>query len=92
MKLIPHMELKVPMCGKSFESTLFLASYDVDVIRPELCCVECIMDLKAASVLTCMLNNVLDMGHNVLFNITICTCVLFVWTLCVSWLDSTWTL
>jgi hypothetical protein len=47
MKIIPHMELKVPMCG---ESTLFLASHDVHVIRPELCCVECIMDLGAASV------------------------------------------
>jgi hypothetical protein len=32
MKLIPHMELKVPMCGTPFESTLFLASYDVDVM------------------------------------------------------------
>jgi hypothetical protein len=50
MNLIPHMELKVPMCARSFESTLFLASHDVDVIRPELCCVECIMDLGAVSV------------------------------------------
>jgi hypothetical protein len=50
MKLIPHMELKVPMCGRSFESTLFSPSRDVDIIRPELCCVECIMDLGAASV------------------------------------------
>jgi hypothetical protein len=50
MKLIPHMELKVPICDRSFESTFFLASPDVDVIHPELCCVECIMDLKAASV------------------------------------------
>jgi hypothetical protein len=39
------MELKVPMCGRSFEPTLFSASHDVDVIRPELCCVECIIDL-----------------------------------------------
>jgi hypothetical protein len=45
MKLIPNMELKVPMCGRSFESTLCLASHDVDVIHPELCFVECIMDL-----------------------------------------------
>jgi hypothetical protein len=37
MKLIPHMELKVRMCTRSFESALFLASHDVDVIRPELC-------------------------------------------------------
>jgi hypothetical protein len=50
MKLIPHMELKVPMCGKSFESTLLLASHDGDVIRPELCCVKCALDLGAASV------------------------------------------
>jgi hypothetical protein len=35
-KLIPHMELKVPVFGRSFEST-FLASYDVGVIHPELC-------------------------------------------------------
>jgi hypothetical protein len=28
----------------------FLASYNVDVIRPELWFVECIMDLGAASV------------------------------------------
>jgi hypothetical protein len=28
------------MCGRSFESMLFLASNDVDVICPELCCVE----------------------------------------------------
>jgi hypothetical protein len=39
MKLLPHMELNVPMCARAFESTLFLASYDVDVILPELCCV-----------------------------------------------------
>jgi hypothetical protein len=39
MKLIPHTELKIPMCGRSFESTLFLASHDVNVIPPELCCV-----------------------------------------------------
>jgi hypothetical protein len=50
MKLISHMESKAPMCGRSFEFTLFLASHDVDVIRPELCCVECIMDLGAVSV------------------------------------------
>jgi hypothetical protein len=48
MKLIPPMELKVLMCSSSFESTLFLVSHDVDVIRPELCSVECIMDLKTA--------------------------------------------
>jgi hypothetical protein len=41
-------------------------------------------------VLICVLNNVLDMGRNVLFIITICRCVLFVWALSVSWLDSTW--
>jgi hypothetical protein len=39
MIIISSMELKVPMYGRSFESTLFLASHDVDVIRPELCCV-----------------------------------------------------
>jgi hypothetical protein len=50
MKLIPPMELKVPMCGRSFEFTLFLAFNDVDVIRPDLWCVECIMDLGAVSV------------------------------------------
>jgi hypothetical protein len=50
MKLIPHMEMKVPMCGKSFEFTLFLVSHDVDVIRPELSCAECITDLRAVSV------------------------------------------
>jgi hypothetical protein len=50
MKLITHMKLKVPMCGRSFKSALFLASHDVDVIRPELCCVEWIMDLGAASL------------------------------------------
>jgi hypothetical protein len=49
MKIIPPMELKVLMCSRSFESTLFLASRDVDVIRPKLCCVDCIMDLGAAS-------------------------------------------
>jgi hypothetical protein len=48
MKIIPAMELKVSIWGRSFQSTLFLASYDVDVIRPELCCV--VMDLGAASV------------------------------------------
>jgi hypothetical protein len=63
----------------------------VEVIRPELCCVDCIMELWAASVCSfCMLNNVLDMSRDVLFTISICRCVLFVWTLCVSWLDSTW--
>jgi hypothetical protein len=46
MKIILPMELKVPMCGRSFESTLFLASHDVDVIRPELCCLECIIKLN----------------------------------------------
>jgi hypothetical protein len=39
MTLFPHMELKVLMCGRSFESTLFLASHDVNVALPELCCV-----------------------------------------------------
>jgi hypothetical protein len=43
-------------------------------------------------VLICMINNVLDMGRNVLFIITICRFVLFVWALCVSWLDSMWNL
>jgi hypothetical protein len=38
MKLIPPMEMKVPICGRSFES--FLAAHDVDVIRPQLCCFE----------------------------------------------------
>jgi hypothetical protein len=42
-------------------------------------------------VLICILNNVLDMGRNVLFIIRICRCILFVWALCVSWLDLTWT-
>jgi hypothetical protein len=50
MKLIPHTELMVLMCGRSFESMLFLATHDVDVIRPELCYVECIMDLRPFSV------------------------------------------
>jgi hypothetical protein len=49
MKLIPQMELKDPMCGRSFESTLFSASHDVDIFRPELCCVERIMDMGAVS-------------------------------------------
>jgi hypothetical protein len=40
MKIIPPMELLVPMCGRSFEYTLFLASHDVDVIHRVLCCVE----------------------------------------------------
>jgi hypothetical protein len=54
------MELKVPMCGRSFESTLFLASHEEEVIRPELRYVECIMDLgDCFSVLICMLYNVL---------------------------------
>jgi hypothetical protein len=48
--LIPHMVLKVPMCARSFESALFLASHDVDTIRPESCCVECIMGLGPALV------------------------------------------
>jgi hypothetical protein len=43
MELISHMELKAPMCARSLESTLFLASHDVDVIGPELCCAECIV-------------------------------------------------
>jgi hypothetical protein len=43
------------------------------------------------NVLICILNNVLDMGRNVLFIMTICRYVLSVWALCVSWLDSTWT-
>jgi hypothetical protein len=30
--LIPHIKLKVTMCGRPFESTLCLASHDVDVI------------------------------------------------------------
>jgi hypothetical protein len=38
------------MYGRSFESTLSLASHDVDVIRPELCCGEGIMDLGAVLV------------------------------------------
>jgi hypothetical protein len=42
MKLIPHIELKVSKYGRSIESTLFLASHDVDFIRPELCCAESI--------------------------------------------------
>jgi hypothetical protein len=44
------MEFKVPMVGISFESTSFLASHDVDVIRPDLYCVVCIMDLGAISI------------------------------------------
>jgi hypothetical protein len=50
MRLIPQMELKVPMCGGSSESTLCLASHDVDVTRPELCCADCVMDLGTVSV------------------------------------------
>jgi hypothetical protein len=50
MNVIPHMELEVPMCGRSLESTLLLTSHDVDVIRPELCSVECLIDLGAALV------------------------------------------
>jgi hypothetical protein len=50
MRIIPPMELKAPICGRSFESMLLLASHDVNIIRPELYCVECIMDLAAASV------------------------------------------
>jgi hypothetical protein len=46
MKLLLHMELKVPMCGTSVEYTLSLASHDVDVIRLELCCVECCVALN----------------------------------------------
>jgi hypothetical protein len=42
MKLIPHVGLKVPMCGRSFESTLFSASHDVDVIRPDEKCLKII--------------------------------------------------
>jgi hypothetical protein len=42
-------------------------------------------------MLICMLNNVLDMSRNVLRTISGCRCVLFVWALCVSWFDSTWT-
>jgi hypothetical protein len=68
MKTIPPRELKVPMCGRS----LFLTSHDVDVIRPELCCVECITDRGGCfSMLVCMLNNVLDMGRDVVFIISI---------------------
>jgi hypothetical protein len=50
MKLIPHTVLKVSMYGRLFESTLFLAFHDVDVILLELCCVECTMDVGAVSV------------------------------------------
>jgi hypothetical protein len=32
MKLIPHLELKVPMSGRSIQSTLFLAFRDGDVV------------------------------------------------------------
>jgi hypothetical protein len=64
MKSIPHMELKVPMCGRSFESPLFLASHDVDVIRPELCCV----------VLCCVVLNVLVLWTWGLFQyVNLCT-------------------
>jgi hypothetical protein len=31
-----HVELKVPMCGRSCEPTLFLASDDVEVISPRV--------------------------------------------------------
>jgi hypothetical protein len=34
------MELKVPMCGRSCESMLLLASHDVEVIRQGLCCIK----------------------------------------------------
>jgi ribosomal protein S27AE len=37
---ISHVELKVQICGRSCESTLFLASHDVEVIRPELFCIK----------------------------------------------------
>jgi hypothetical protein len=86
MKLIPHIELKVPMCAISFESPLFLASHDVDIVRPELCWLYYGPE-GCFSMLICMLNNVLDMSRNVLLTISICRCVLFVWALCVSWLD-----
>jgi hypothetical protein len=49
MKIIPPVELKVPICGRTFSVHVFLASHDVDVIRPELCYVECIMDQGGAS-------------------------------------------
>jgi hypothetical protein len=39
------------MCGRLCEFTLFLASYDVEVIRPELFCMKRIMDL---SILSCI--------------------------------------
>jgi hypothetical protein len=31
MKIIPLMELKVPICGRSFDSTLFLTSHDMHI-------------------------------------------------------------
>jgi hypothetical protein len=43
------------------------------------------------SVLICKLNNVLNMSRDVLLIIEIYICVLFVWPLRVSWLDSSWT-
>jgi hypothetical protein len=79
MKLIPYMDLKVPMCSRSSESTVFIASHDVDIFRPDLCCAECIRDLWACFImLICKLNDVLEMSSNVLFNISLhghCLCV-----------------
>jgi hypothetical protein len=40
------------------------------------------------SVLLCMWYSILGIGLNVLFSITICRCVLFVFALCGSWHDS----
>jgi hypothetical protein len=82
MKLIPHMDLKVPMCGRLFESTfVFLACHGVDVILPELCWMY-YGSGGCFSMLICILNNILDMGRNVLFIITISRCVLL-YGLCV---------
>jgi hypothetical protein len=63
MKIIPHMELKLSMCGRSFESTLFFACRDSP--RVVLCCLypgsgSCF------SLLICMLNNILHRGREVL--------------------------
>jgi hypothetical protein len=35
MKTILPMDLKIPLYSRSFESTYFLASHDMDVISPE---------------------------------------------------------
>jgi hypothetical protein len=50
MKIIPPVELRFQCVIDHLNPHWFLASHDVNVICPELCCVEHIMDLGAASV------------------------------------------